>query len=50
MDNHTALKLPPLQLACLKTSGFTEIGPLNTQESDDLAQNVFSQKQIIIQL
>ena len=50
MDHHTALKLVPLSLACLKTSGCAEFGPLNTKESDVLAQNVFSQKQIIIQL
>ena len=49
-DHHTALKLVPLQLACLKTSGCAEFGPLNMKESDVLAQNVFSQKQIIIQL
>ena len=47
-DHHTALKLVPLWLACLKTSGCAEFGPLNTKESDVLAQNVFSQKQIII--
>ena len=46
----SALKLVPLILACLKTSGCTEFGPLNTKERDVLAQNVFSQKQIIIQL
>ena len=50
MDHHTVLKLVPLWLACLKTSGCTVFGPLNTKESDVLAQNVFSQKQIIIQL
>ena len=44
MGYHTALKLVPLQLACLKTTGCTEFGPLNTKESDVLAQNVFSQK------
>ena len=44
-DHHTALKLVPLWLACLKTSGCVEFGPLNTKESDVLAQNVFSQKQ-----
>ena len=49
-DHHTALKLVPLQLAHLKTSGCTEFGPLNTKESDVSAQNVFSQKWIIIQL
>ena len=43
-DHHTALKLVPLHWACLKTSGCTEFGPLNTKESDVLAQNVFSQK------
>ena len=41
MDNHTALKLVPLWLACLKSSGCTEFGPLNTKESDVLGQNVF---------
>ena len=49
-DHHTALKLGPLQLAHLKTSGCAEFGPLNTMQSDVLAQNVFSQKWIIIQL
>ena len=49
-DHHTALKLVPLWLACLKTSGCMEFGPLNTKESDVLSQNVFCQKQIIIQL
>ena len=49
-DHHTALKLGPLQLAHLKTSGCAEFGPLNTMESDVLTQNVFSQKWIIIQL
>ena len=49
-DHHTALKLVPLQLAHLKTSGCTEFGPLNMKESDVLAQNVFSQKWIIIKL
>ena len=34
MDLHTALKLVPLQLAWLKTSGCAEFGPLNTKESD----------------
>ena len=48
--HHTALKLVPLWLAHLKTSGCTEFGPLNTKESDVLAQNVVSLKQIIIQL
>ena len=28
-DHHTALKLVPLWLACLKTSGCMEFGPLN---------------------
>ena len=42
-DHHTALKPVPLQSACLKTSGCTEFGPLNTKESDVLTQNVFSQ-------
>ena len=32
MDHHTALKLVPLQLAHLKTSGYIEFGPLNTKE------------------
>ena len=41
MDHHTALKLVPLQLAHLKTSGCAEFGPLNMKESDVLAQNVF---------
>ena len=50
MDHHTALKLVPLGSACLKTSGCTDFDPLNTKESDVLAQNVFSQKWIIIQL
>ena len=49
-DHHTALKLVPLQLAHLKTSGCAEFGPLNMKESDVLAQNVFSQKWIIIKL
>ena len=49
-DHHTALKLVPLWLACLKTSGCMEFGPLNTKRSDVLSQNVFCQKQIIIQL
>ena len=39
-DHHTPLLLVPLWLACLKTSGCTEFGPLNTKESDVLAQNV----------
>ena len=50
MDQHTALTLVAMQLACLRTSGCAEFGPLNTKESDVLFQNVFSQKQIIIQL
>ena len=50
MDHHTALKLVPLQLAWLKTSGCADFDPLNTKVSDVLAQNVFSQKWIIIQL
>ena len=50
MDHHTALKLGPLLSALLKTSGCAEFGPLNTMESDVSAQNVFSQKWIIIQL
>ena len=41
MDHHTTLKLVPCQLACLKTSGCTAFGPLNTKESNVLAQNVF---------
>ena len=41
MDHHTALKLVPLKLAHLKTSGCTEFGPLNTKESDVSAQNVY---------
>ena len=49
-DHHTALKLGPLQLTHLKTSGSAGFGPLNTKESDVLFQNVFSQKWIIIQL
>ena len=49
-DHHTAVKFVPLWLAHLITSGCTEFGLLNTKESDVLAQNVFSQKQIIIQL
>ena len=46
----SALKLAPLQLACLETLGCAEFCPLNTKEIDFLAQNVFSQKWIIIQL
>ena len=49
-DHRTALKLVPLWLACLKTSGCAKFGPVNTMESDVLSHNVFSQKQIIIQL
>ena len=49
-DHHTALKFVPLWLAHLKMSACTEFGPLNTKESDVLAQNVVSLKQIIIQL
>ena len=49
-DHHTALKFIPLSLAHLNTSGCAEFGTLNTKKSDVLAQNVFSQKQIIIQL
>ena len=49
-DHHTALKLVPLWLTHLKMSACTEFGPLNTKESDVLAQNVVSLKQIIIQL
>ena len=33
-----------------KPQGVYEFGTLNTKESDVLAQNVFSQKQVIIQL
>ena len=40
-DHHTGLKLVPLWLVCLKTSGCAEFGPLNTKESDVLVQNVF---------
>ena len=50
MDQHTALTFVAMQLACLRTSGCAEFGPLNTKENDVLFQNVFSQKQIIIQL
>ena len=50
MDHPTALKLVQLQLAHLKTLGCAEFGPLNMKESDVLAQNVFSQKQITIKL
>ena len=50
MDHHTVLKPLQLWLACLKSSGGTAFGPLNTKKSDVLAQNVFSQKWIIIQL
>ena len=50
MDHHTALKLVPLGLACLKPQGAAEFDPPNTKESDVIAQNVFSQKWIIIQL
>ena len=51
MDHHTALKLVPLGLACLKTCRVcTDFDPPNTKESDVIAQNVFSQKWIIIQL
>ena len=39
--HHTVLKLVPLRSSHLKTSGCTEFGPLNTQKSDILAQNVF---------
>ena len=49
-NHHTALKFVPLQLAHLKTSGCTELGPLNTMVSDLLAQNVVSLKQVIIHL
>ena len=38
------------EAAHLTTSGCIEFGPLNTKESDVLAQNVFSQKWIIKQL
>ena len=40
-DHHTALKFAPLWLACMKMSGCTEFGPLNTKEGNVLAQNVF---------
>ena len=40
-DHHTALKLGPLQLTHLKTSGSAEFGPPNTKESDVLFLNVF---------
>ena len=50
IDHHTALKLVPLQLTHQKTSGCAEFGPLYTKKNDISAQNVFSQKQIIIQL
>ena len=50
VDSHTALKLVPLWSSHLKTSGYTKFHPLNTKKSDVLAQNVFSQKWIIIQL
>ena len=44
MDHHTAIKLVPLQLACLKISGCTEFGALNTKEHDVLAKKcVFSE-------
>ena len=33
-----------------ETLGCTKFGPLNTEKSDVLAKNVFSQKEIIIQL
>ena len=49
MDHHTALKLVPVIGTC-ENLRVHWIGPLNTMESDVLAQNVFSQKQIIIQL
>ena len=49
MDHHTALKLVPLWSSDLKTSECTKFGPLITKKSDMLTQNVFSQKQIIIQ-
>ena len=74
-DHHTALKLVPLWLACLKTSVYTKrsvfypkicfvrnrwnfvigmplngVWPSKTKRSDVLSQNVFCQKQIIIQL
>ena len=47
MDHHTALIPAPLQSACLKTSGCTDFDPINTKESDLIAQNAFSQKWII---
>ena len=48
--DNTDLKLVPLGLACLKTSGCTDFDPLNTKKRDVIDQNVFSQKWIIIQL
>ena len=44
-DHHTTLKLVPLVLARLETSGCAEYGLLNTKQNDVLAQNVifFSQ-------
>ena len=49
-DHHTALKLGPLQLTHLKTSGSAEFGHLNTKKVVFYSKNVFYQKQIIIQL
>ena len=56
-DHHTALKLVPFETCTIGSStpenlrhAQPEFVPLNTKESDVLAQNVFSQKQIIIQL
>ena len=46
MDHHTALKLVPLWSSYLKTSVWYS----KYKESDVLGQNVFPQKQIIIQL
>ena len=43
MDDYAALKLVPLQLACIKTSGCTEFGPLDTKESDVQPKCVFSE-------
>ena len=46
----TALKFVPLWLAQLKTSGCTKFGPLNTKESDVLAHDVVTLKQVIIHI
>ena len=50
MDHHIALK--PVALEAVMPDNLKvciEFGPLNTKESDVLAQNVFAQKWIIIQ-